>query len=227
MIIAKGLEIIPKRDKVTYASNISGKWEDYSIETYQGKVLKDAVERFKVLLKDGKPLDKEVPSLKEMFNKSDIKPVEVEPVDLWDMPVVHEPVVINEAAEINAIELTKVILERKKELPLQEVVIATDNMLQAANEHIGLETDLYLITAGTNKSGRQLYVSTYIDCNDWSISIVPTPMTKAKALKTIERVKKELREKNNSSKSLTRKNAPEIEFGLELYVNKYADDSSK
>ena len=67
MIIAKGLEIIPKRDKVTYASNISGKWEDYSIETYQGKVLKDAVERFKVLLKDGKPLDKEVPSLKEMF----------------------------------------------------------------------------------------------------------------------------------------------------------------
>lgn len=221
MIIAKGLEIIPKRDKVTYASNISGKWEDYSIETYQGKVLKDAVERFKILLKEGKPLEGEVPSLKEMFNKSGIKPVEVEPVDLWDMPVVHEPVVINEAAEVNAIELTKVLLERKKELPLQEVVIATDAFKNEVTSLI--EGKKYLITAGTNKSGRQLYVSTYTDCDAWSISIVPTPMSKERALKTIERVKKELREKNNSSKSLTRKNAPEIEFGLEEYIDKYAD----
>lgn len=227
MIIAKGLEIIPKRDKVTYASNISGKWEDYSIETYQGKVLKDAVERFKVLLKEGKSLDKEVPSLKEMFNKSNIKPIEVEPIDLWDMPVAHEPVVINEAAEINAIELTKVLLERKKELPLQEVVIATDNMLQVANEVVGIKTEKYLITAGENKYGRQQYVNVYDDCTDWDISVVPVPMTEARALKTLKRVQKEYVDKRANSKTITRRNLPEIEFKIVPYVDTYAEDIKK
>lgn len=224
MIITKGLEIIPKRDKVTYASNISGKWEDYSIETYQGKVLKDAVERFKVLLKDGKPLDKEVPSLKEMFNKSGIEPVAVEPLNLWDMPPVTETVVINEPAEINAIELTKVLLEKKKELPLQEVKIATDAFKNEVTSIITSEK--YLITAGENKIGRQLYVSVYNDCDDWTISIVPCPMSKQRAVKTVERVKKEYLEKMRNSKTITRRNAPEIDFEIVPYVDMYAGDIS-
>ena len=222
MLIAKGLEIIPKRDKITYASNISGKWEDYSIETYQGKVLKDAVERFKILLKEGKPLDKEVPSLKEMFNKSGIKPVEVEPVDLWNMPVVHEPVVINEAAEINAIELTKVILEKKKELPLQQVTVTTEAIKK---EVLKVESDKkYLITAGENKYGRPQYINVYTDCKDWTISVVPCSIAGDKVNKIVERVRKEYKDKLKTSSTFAKRGVPEINFEVIKYVDIYAGD---
>ena len=225
MIVTKGLEIIPKRDKVTYASNITGKWEDYSIETYQGKVLKDAVERFKIMLKEGKSLENEAPSLKEMFNKSDIKPIEVQPVDLWDMPVVHEPVVINEAAEINAIELTKVLIEKKKELPLQQVRIATDAFKHEVSSIV--EGKMYLILAGETKTGRQQYINIYNDCDRWDISVVPCPITANKVSKIYKRVLSEYKDKMLKNTLLAKRGVPDIQFKIEEYVDIYAEDTKK
>ena len=47
---------------------------------------------------------------------------------------------------------------------------------------------LYVITAGINKATeRQLFVTTYEDCDEWSISVVPTVMDKARALKLMEK----------------------------------------
>lgn len=225
MIVTKGLEIIPKRDKVTYASNITGKWEDYSIETYQGKVLKDAVERFKIMLKEGKSLENEAPSLKEMFNKSGIKPIEAQPVDLWDMPVVHEPVVINEAAEINAIELTKVLIEKKKELPLQQVRIATDAFKHEVSSIV--EGKMYLILAGETKTGRQQYINIYNDCDRWDISVVPCPITANKVSKIYKRVLSEYKDKMLKNTLLAKRGIPDIQFKIEEYVDVYAADIKK
>ena len=74
MIVTKGLEIIAKRDKVTYASNISGKWVDYSLETFEGKALKDAFERFKVIQKEGNQVpNAEIVALKQHFS-TEVKP---------------------------------------------------------------------------------------------------------------------------------------------------------
>ena len=52
----------------------------------------------------------------------------------------------------------------------------------------------YLITAGLNKYERLLYLSEYKDCEEWKISIVPIPMSKATAIKLIKKVESQLPE---------------------------------
>lgn len=49
-------------------------------------------------------------------------------------------------------------------------------------------SNLYVITAGINKATeRRLFVATSEDCDDWSISVVPTVMNKARASKLMEK----------------------------------------
>lgn len=47
---------------------------------------------------------------------------------------------------------------------------------------------LYVVTAGVNKATeRQLFLSTFEDCDDWSISVVPSIMNKSRATKMLEK----------------------------------------
>ena len=49
-------------------------------------------------------------------------------------------------------------------------------------------SDLYVITAGINKAtGRQLFVSTFEDSDEWNISVVPFVMNKARASELMEK----------------------------------------
>lgn len=49
-------------------------------------------------------------------------------------------------------------------------------------------SNLYVITAGINKATeRQLFVSTFEDSDEWSISVVPFIMNKARAVKLLEK----------------------------------------
>lgn len=51
----------------------------------------------------------------------------------------------------------------------------------------------YFVLAGINKrTGRQLYLFTYKDCNDWSISVVPSAMSYDRAVKMTNKATKEL-----------------------------------
>ena len=54
-------------------------------------------------------------------------------------------------------------------------------------------TKEYVVLAGINKkTGRQLYLSTYEDCDEWSISIVPSIMSYNRATKMMNKAAKEL-----------------------------------
>lgn len=54
-------------------------------------------------------------------------------------------------------------------------------------------SNLYVVTAGINNStGRQLFLSTFEDCDDWSISVVPSVMNKARALKMMEKAQQHI-----------------------------------
>lgn len=170
MEITKGKHIILKRDKLNYATNICGKWEDYSIDTYQGKAIKEAAERLKTLLKECKPVDDEVASLKSILLKK--RKVEIsKPTDLWDMPQSYTPV--EEKVDNIPSEITNQIVEKSRK-----------------------ETSTkYVVTAGVNKIGRQLYISSYDDApNDWSISVVPYATTKTRCNELIALANKELKE---------------------------------
>lgn len=49
-------------------------------------------------------------------------------------------------------------------------------------------SSLYVVTAGINKATeRQLFLSTFEDCDDWNISVVPTIMNKSRALQMMEK----------------------------------------
>lgn len=57
----------------------------------------------------------------------------------------------------------------------------------------------YVITAGLNKVSRQRYIISYDDDpQNWSISVVPYPMSKTRCLETIAKVKKDMKEKSES-----------------------------
>lgn len=52
-------------------------------------------------------------------------------------------------------------------------------------------SSLYVVLAGINKATeRQLYLSTFVDCDDWNISVVPSVMTRERALQMIEKAEK-------------------------------------
>ena len=58
-------------------------------------------------------------------------------------------------------------------------------------------SDKYLVLAGINKrTERQLYLSTYNDCDNWSISIVPSEMSYKRATYMMNKAKEEIA--NNS-----------------------------
>lgn len=49
-------------------------------------------------------------------------------------------------------------------------------------------SSLYVVTAGINKATeKQLFLSTFEDCDDWSISVVPSIMNKSRATKMMEK----------------------------------------
>ena len=77
----------------------------------------------------------------------------------------------------------------------------------------------YLILAGTNKYGRQLYLNGYVDDETaWDISTVPIPMTKTKCNKIIKIAQNQLpalREK------YPRKYKDDISFEIIDYIDKY------
>ena len=55
------------------------------------------------------------------------------------------------------------------------------------------EAGRYVVLAGMNKkTDRQLYLSTYEDCDEWSISIVPSVMSYSRATKMMDKATKEL-----------------------------------
>lgn len=71
----------------------------------------------------------------------------------------------------------------------------------------------YVITAGKNKAGRQMYISSYDDApNEWSISIVPYPTTKTRCYELLATVKRDLKEKE--SKFAIRKLQKDIPFEI-------------
>ena len=49
-----------------------------------------------------------------------------------------------------------------------------------------------VITAGKTKTGRQQYISSYKDCDDWDISVIPTITNQTRAYQVLAKVKKEL-----------------------------------
>lgn len=82
----------------------------------------------------------------------------------------------------------------------------------------------YLILAGQNKAERQLYLTTYKDCDDWVIGVVPKPISKRKAEKLINRVEKELIELR---KKFPRRYPENLKFELQEYNDPFADDMKK
>ena len=87
-------------------------------------------------------------------------------IDLWSQPI-PEPVKVRE--EPRPVEEPK-----KRGRPKKEV-------------HKDL-SNLYVVTAGINKATeRQMFLSTFEDCDDWSISVVPFVMDKVRALKMMEK----------------------------------------
>lgn len=59
----------------------------------------------------------------------------------------------------------------------------------------------FLVLAGINrKTGRQLYLSTYKDCDEWSISIVPSAMSYTRAQRMIDIARKDIDSKTKQGK---------------------------
>ena len=81
-----------------------------------------------------------------------------------------------------------------------------------------LDKQKYLITAGTNRYGRQRYVIKYNDTADWDISTVPIPMTKKQALNLLNRIMKEYQERLNTRITFKYKYS-NIEFNIIEYMD--------
>lgn len=88
-------------------------------------------------------------------------------IDLWSQPV-PEPVKVKE--EPKPLDEPKKRGRPKKDAPKDL-------------------SKLYVIAAGINTATeRRLFVSTFDDSDEWSISVVPTVMDKARASKLMEKV---------------------------------------
>lgn len=89
-------------------------------------------------------------------------------VDLWDAPLPKTP----------EVKVEKELDKPKRGRPKKEIKKETKIDL----------SDLYVVTAGINKATeRQLFLSTFDDCDDWIISVVPSIMNKSRALKMMEK----------------------------------------
>lgn len=87
-------------------------------------------------------------------------------IDLWSQPVTPPPKVVEEPKPAEE--------PKKRGRPKK----GTPKDL----------SKLYVITAGINKNTeRQLFVSTFEDSDEWTISVVPTIMNKARASKLMEK----------------------------------------
>ena len=79
------------------------------------------------------------------------------------------------------------------------------------------ETSLYLIKAGTNNYGRQMFLVGYDDKKDmWDISAVPIPMKKSKCKHLIKLAEKEL---SQEAVFKLRRYKKDIKFEIIEYVN--------
>lgn len=225
MLIAKGVEIIPKRDKVTYATNLSGKWEDYSIDTHEGKVLKDAVDRFKKMLKEGKDLSLELLSLKQQFNQHPVSDKsEMKRVNFWDDTT---PVTCSQVPHIEMEKVEQPKLNEDKSLndPLLEVVESTKEVIpESVADVIDDDTSEgeYIVTAYVNKStGRQMYLTSLDGTLRWAISSVPYVMSKDKSEKLIKKAVKEI-ELYRADSMWCRKYPNDIKFEIVEYIDPYS-----
>lgn len=225
MELVKGRHIILKRDKLSYDTNILGKWENYRIDTYQGTVLKEAVERCKILLKEGKSLESEVVSLKQQLTLVHTSQ-EAVTVDLWSMPLKEEYVEVP-SAEIKAVELLKVIEEKKQEEALPEVTefidTIKDEVMEPIDELLDSGDRKYVVHAYINRStGKQMYLTSFDDTNKWSISVVPYTFTKGRAEKIIKRANREIEIYRQDSK-LNRRYPKELKFEIIEYRDPYSE----
>ena len=67
----------------------------------------------------------------------------------------------------------------------------------------------YVITAGKNKAGRQLYISSYDDApTDWLVSVVPYITTKTRCYELLVTVRRDL--KNAETKSMIKRMQKDI-----------------
>lgn len=58
-----------------------------------------------------------------------------------------------------------------------------------------LDEKVFVLAGILKSTQRQLYISTYEDCDDWSISVVPSIMTRDKATRLIQIAKDSLEKK--------------------------------
>lgn len=161
MIIVKGVEIIPKRDKVTYATNILGKWDNFNIETPEGAAVRATFEIVKQLTKEGKLDDiaKEADNLKAIL----LNPVE----EVVEKQVIVEPLVPKVVYPENT--FFGVPFEKQKPKP---------------------KDAKYVVEMDVNKSGRMMYLG-WFDYDDLGHtylqpSVVPTIGTKEKCEKMVD-----------------------------------------
>lgn len=214
MQLGNGFELIPKRDKVTYATNILGKWEDYSIDTYQGKVLKEAAERYKALLKAGKQdeVSADVPSLKSLLMSGKIEaPVAPAEEDFWSLPVQEEVIMDVPAPFVPEMD----IVEEEKDMFEPIPLINTCTFVEPEDD----DGRRYVIKAYIDKrTSRQIYLSGWMDSDDWSLSVVPFAASKARCEWLIERATKMIAEAEANNKSFMRKFPAYINFELEEHI---------
>lgn len=169
MIVVKGVEIIAKRDKVTYATNVTGKWVDYSIETELGKRVKETFELVKT------------------------------------SPTKDDPKLLQKAADNLRVMLTSEFIPVDAVTPLV-------NLFDSTEEQQDVLDDKFVVTAGINsKTGRQLFICTYEDSDEYSITVVPTVMSKQRAHKMIGYVTENIKERAKKSKLKIEPKIPEFE----------------
>ena len=220
MIISKGIEIIPKRDKVTIASNIMGKWEDYSIDTYEGKVLKEAAERFKTMIKAGQALDSEVISLKQMLKQQPTTVTqEMKRIDFWESP--PEEYVDAPASEVTAIKL----MDEVQQIDKTAETDTTEEPLVDTIEYIDDgEGPKCIIRAYINKrTGRQMYLAGWDDNLDWMISAVPYACSRKKCEKLIKKAEKQIAA-INAEQNIRRRFPKDISFEIVEYSDSRAEE---
>lgn len=162
MLIVKGVEIIPKRDKVTYATNILGKWDNFNIETPQGAAVKATFEIVKQLTKEG---------------KLDVIPEEADKLKTFLLNPIEETV----APEVVIV---------KPVVPKVEYPENTFFGVAFEKQKPKSKDAKYVVEMDVNKSGRMMYLG-WFDYDDpghtyLQPSVVPTIGTKEKCAKMID-----------------------------------------
>lgn len=205
MVVMKGVEIIPKRDKVTYATNVTGKWENYNISSKEGALVKFTFETVKKLIaqKNSTQAEKEVVSLKHHLLSGDLPLEEPEIKIDYSTPKVVDLFTETFDSPLS-LELVKKVQES---MPCEEVKEQIEEIASEVLEEILEPVDTsddgnqYVVTAGKNKIDRQLYLFvTEDDPYNWTIGIIPCPLSRPRCYELIEKAKRDLKVKAESSK---------------------------